>query len=132
MTRPERSSPVVGERVRDGLADELAVVLQRVERVLDGLVDGFLDGAANLLDLVDAAARLGSTFTSYVYVDAFKLRLEKRRTRGGTISDLVRVRDVDGGHVKATFVESRSLAELLDNLHHYSLKQKPEFITSCF
>lgn len=53
-----RVAPVVQQRVGDGLADELAVLLQRVERVLHRLVDGFLDGTTHLLDLVDAATRL--------------------------------------------------------------------------
>lgn len=51
-------APVVHERIGDGLADELAVLLQGVERVLHRLVDGFLDGATHLLDLVDTATRL--------------------------------------------------------------------------
>ena len=38
--------------------DALAVFLQRVERVLHGLVDGLLDVLAHVLDLVHAAARL--------------------------------------------------------------------------
>lgn len=37
--------------------------------------------------------------------------------------NLIRIRNVNGGHVKTTFVESWSLAELLDDLHHYSLGQ---------
>lgn len=37
--------------------------------------------------------------------------------------NLIWIRNVDGGHVKTTFVESRSLAELLDDLHHHSLRQ---------
>lgn len=50
--------PVVTELVCDSLNNELAVPLQRVECVLDCLVDSFLDGATNLLNLVDAAAWL--------------------------------------------------------------------------
>lgn len=38
-------------------------------------------------------------------------------------SYLIWIRNVDGGHVKTTFVESWSLAELLNDLHHYSLRQ---------
>lgn len=50
--------PVVTELVCDSLNNELTVPLQRVERVLDRLVDSFLDGATNLLNLVDTAAWL--------------------------------------------------------------------------
>lgn len=50
--------PVINELVCDSLNNELAVPLQGVECVLDRLVDSFLDGATNLLDLVDAAAWL--------------------------------------------------------------------------
>lgn len=50
--------PVVNERISDGLADELAVLLQGVERILDCLVNSFLDGATHLLNLVDAATWL--------------------------------------------------------------------------
>lgn len=35
---------------------------------------------------------------------------------------LIRVGNIDGGHVEATLVESWTLAKLLHNLHHNSLK----------
>lgn len=38
-------------------------------------------------------------------------------------SHLIWIRNVDGGHVKTTFVESWALAELLDDLHHHSLRR---------
>lgn len=59
--------PVVNERISDGLADDLAVLLQGVECILDGLVDGFFYGATHLLNLVDTATRLrtGTKTTNY-------------------------------------------------------------------
>lgn len=42
---------------------------------------------------------------------------------GSGTPHLILIRNVNGGHVKTTFVESWSLAELLDDLHHYSLGQ---------
>lgn len=51
-------SPVINERISDGLADELTVLLQGVECVLDRLVNSFLDGATHLLNLVHTATWL--------------------------------------------------------------------------
>ena len=70
------------------LLDLVAILLERVECVLDGLVDGLLDGVADLGDLVDAP-----------------------HVPGG-------VGDADGRHVEAGPVEPGPLAQLLDNLHH--------------
>lgn len=49
--------------------------------------------------------------------------VQSPRAKGKGNPYLIWIRNVDGGHVKTAFVESRSLAELLDNLHHYSLRQ---------
>lgn len=53
-----KSVPVITELVCDGLAYQLTVPLQRVERILNRLVDGFLDRATNVLDLVHTTAGL--------------------------------------------------------------------------
>lgn len=51
-------SPVINERISDGLAGEFTVLLQGVECVLDRLVNSFLDGATHLLNLVHTATWL--------------------------------------------------------------------------
>lgn len=93
--------------------DFIAVFLQLVESILDeqrqtwvgiyvwtsahekanlnGLIYRFFDVPADIVDLIDA-------------------------THG-----LVGVRDVDGGHVKSGPIEAGPFAQLLHNLHHYSL-----------
>lgn len=50
--------PVIFECIRDGLADELAVLFQGVECVLHSLVNSFLNGATHLLNLVNTATWL--------------------------------------------------------------------------
>lgn len=50
--------PVVVKRISNSFADELAVLLQHVERVLHCLVDGLLYGVTHLLDLIDTMTRL--------------------------------------------------------------------------
>ncbi len=50
--------PVINKCISDGFADELTVFLQRVKCILDRLVNSFLNGATNLLDLVDTATWL--------------------------------------------------------------------------
>lgn len=57
--------PVVTQRISDGLADELTVLLQGVECILDCLVNGFLDGATHLLNLVYTATWLRPRTTNY-------------------------------------------------------------------
>lgn len=44
--------PVTAEHISNILADELAVLLQCVERVLHSLVDGLLYGVTHFLDLI--------------------------------------------------------------------------------
>lgn len=50
--------PVVIERISNGLADELAVLLQCVQCVLHCLVYGLLYGATHVLDLIDTSTGL--------------------------------------------------------------------------
>lgn len=124
--RGERDAPVVHERVSDGLADELAVLLQGVERVLHRLVDGLLDGATHLLDLVDAATRLrcrakGCRRTQRIWESGIGMKGTEAQGSRTPSSHLVWIRNVNGWHVETALVESRPLAELLDDLHHDSL-----------
>ena len=131
--KPSCVLPVITERVSDGLTDELTVLLQRVEGILDRLVDGFLDGATHFLNLVHTATWLRreerrnsmSARTTNSLEWHWMQRANKRELvyKLKKLTNLVRIGDIDGGHVKATFVESWSLAELLDNLHHYSLRK---------
>lgn len=135
--------PVDAESVSDGLTDKLTVLLQGVECILDRLVDSFLDGATHLLDLVDTATWLRAAtqenriiiYTQKgVWITIFDLTgmirnmlLEPPKMLTITCncsSHLIWIRNEDGGHVKATFVEPWSFAELLDNLHHHSLYHK--------
>lgn len=51
-------SPVIYERIIDGLTDKLTVLLQGVECILDCLVNSFLDGATHLFNLVHTATWL--------------------------------------------------------------------------
>lgn len=51
-------SPVIYERIIDGLTDELTVLLQGVECILDCLVNSFLDGTTHLFNLVHTATWL--------------------------------------------------------------------------
>lgn len=121
--------PVADECIGDGLADELTVLLQRVEGILDRLVDGFLDGATHLLNLIHTAAGLrGGTVSKVIELTVSReLCIIYSTIQLQCSSYLVGIRNIDGGHVETTFVESWSLAELLHYLHHYSLRKTDKY-----
>ena len=97
--RLEAAIEIVGARLAvlfelgvDARHDCVRVLLEAVERVLDGLLDGLLDVLAHLLDLVDAPRLL-----------------------------LLQGRHEYGEHLEAGFVEARPLADLLHDLHEHLL-----------
>lgn len=91
------------------LGNLLAVLFQRVERVLDRLVDGLFNVLADVFDLIDAANDLKTQKFPVDFLLILNLKYK---------ADLVRIGDVNGGHVKARLVESWPFAEFLHNLHH--------------
>ena len=61
---------------------------------LNGLIDGFFDVAADIVNLIDTPHRF------------------------------IRVGNVDGGHIKARSIEARAFAQFLHYLHHDALPEK--------
>lgn len=129
-----RVIPVAGQFIRDGFTNDVTVLLQRVERILDCLIDGPLNGATHFLNLVDTAARLRTKTKTKQNTHQALLMMgqgvgctcKAKKVDNHLKMYLVWIRNVDCGHVKTTFIKSWSFAELLDNLHHYSLQNKHE------
>ena len=68
---------------------------------LNGLIDGFFDVAADIVNLIDTPHRF------------------------------IRVGNVDGGHIKARSIEARAFAQFLHYLHHDALPENEVFKLCC-
>ena len=68
---------------------------------MNGLIDGFFDVAADIVNLIDTPHRF------------------------------IRVGNVDGGHIKARSIEARAFAQFLHYLHHDALPENEVFKLCC-